>query len=437
MSNFFGFHGEKPGAGPVTRKLKRSSVRKSAANSSTNGTPMMVSNPLAQPNPSQMTYNGVYNMAAVAPPPLNSKPPRKITGNGNRPQTIFAPNNLNSPSSGAQYLAPQPVNGTNGNNRNRLLPLLTPAPPGQNPAFSDLQSKISQWKAKKRTPGAGLTVVNAKNSQKALDKEPEISDSEEKTQVQADLEDQKDQDEKDQDQKDQHQKEQDQEQGSMATDLRLGPMLADLESLKTEVSHVKSVIKNSQSKKLEQEIQKLRVDQNHVKTLVEQLQMITKSQQNDVDSLKKEPLASVPENLVTDKALEDILEGWEQEIVGKVSSIEEKIKTTLQSISDRGHWLYGTVVSDSGVSCYEEPLLNGRVTGHFEKGQKVLLTYPMQTSREGTWIKCRFVNPKSATITVSWVPIQTFSDAVLKKFPNSQPPGDQETVSFLGQFSLN
>src|SRR5579872_459934 len=99
MSNFFGFHGEKAGmsAGrmPVTRRKKPGNNQNGIplqgggvikpVNQS--GPPMVSLGVKVQPNSSNhntMNYNGMYNVPAIQPPPINSRPSRKTTTASNR-----------------------------------------------------------------------------------------------------------------------------------------------------------------------------------------------------------------------------------------------------------------------------------------------------------------------------------------------------------------
>jgi hypothetical protein len=112
------------------------------------------------------------------------------------------------------------------------------------------------------------------------------------------------------------------------------------------------------------------------------------------------------------------------------------MKSALQVLSDRCHWMYGTVLNDEGVYLYESPDVNGRKKNLVKKGERLLLLYPQQTNHQGVWILCRTVE-NDGQLTNSWVPIWTFTPEVLNKFANREPPKDEAKTIYLGSFRLS
>lgn len=429
-SNFYGFHGDRMSAdrsglftGPATgamRTRKSSSAAAAQRSRSMMGAQQSLPNPMLQANPNQMTYNGMYNVAAVAPPPIGQKPARRSTRQQQQQQQqhpyVNAPPTL-------QQQQQQPVIA--------VLPINRPAPPQLpqptmstvNAAMSELQAKVMQWKEKRaqsshKSPPPMPDVTVDDDTAVAMDHE-EYSNEQPPPPAKATTDD-------------------------AALERYKTEVNRSVDSVRREVADLrKEIVALADSVKLlnpgvirgvEQQVQKVMVDYNRITATLEQVQLIAKAQQNQVDEMMQTLGNRKDEHGVTSQELEDILDGVAQETKKNLTDLENSVKTSLQNISDRSHWIYGVVLQDT-VGLYESHELVSRRKSDVAKGDKIQLTYPMKRTHEGVWMKVRTV-AEDGSLSVSWVPIWTYTAEVLKRFAGTQPPAEEAKIINVGGFTL-
>ncbi len=448
MSNFFGFHGERPsdrGGGGAAPGGKSGARRKRIGGNSATLPNPMIPNPMMKPNQNSMTYNGMYNVATVAPPPINQRPARRSTRSS---QSASSQQSMMFPNGGVQHaiLPPQPVNAP-VQPRNVAVPLLAPAP-GSSTAMSDLQAKVAQWKQKRLQQRQQPVLFE--QAQPEVQPHPDVDGDDDGPE-------------------DSHPYEAAGSQRPVPMDTdsmgsTAAPGRNPLDRYKTEVNRtvdsvreevstlrrdialladtVKATNSSNPTDKLrmvEQQVQKVVMDQNRAMDVVEQVQLIGKSHQEQLDQLAA---AHTQTNFPTHQELDEILDGFSDdikkrmdELQARMDALQEEVKSALQSVSDRSHWMYGLVLQDQ-VSLFESHELNSRVRFTAEKGTRLLLCYPMKKTREGVWLKARLVS-EDGQMNVSWVPIWTYTSEVLAKFGDAFPPADQERVIHIGGFTLH
>jgi hypothetical protein len=458
MSNFFGFHGERPGGdrsasfsvgggGGKVRQKKASSgggggmgfggggMRGSNNNQSSQS---MIPNPLLKSNPNNMTYNGLYNVSAVTPPPLNQKPARRST----RRESSLP----NAPDYSTQPIQPiLPVNAPQS--RNPSIPTLQPAAQHSQGAMSELQAKVAHWKQKhsvamQQQQQGSLPPVVAQQQQYR----PVVAQQQQHQQMDADEEESPLLPASSTMQQPRFQSQG--SGGSGELELYKNEVNRTVDSVRRDVQTLSDTVKllnpgnqTSVIKMVEQQVQQILVDHNRIDNLVQQVQLIAKSQQSQIDELLQRPVGgggganANSEEHVTSEELEQILNDFSEEQKKSMTDLEERVKTALQTISDRSHWLYGLVLQESGVTLFETHELASRKKVELSKGTKVQLTYPMKRTNEGTWMKARTVS-EDGTLSVSWIPVWTFTPNVLQKFSGTQPPNEEEKIFYLGGFSL-
>ena len=453
MSNFFGFHGERPGdrtLGGGAASKKRVAAKKTSSTQPTN--PIAMMNNTTKSNPNMMTYNGMYNVSAVAPPAINQRPSRKATrsqgGNANvmMPQMVAPPMPVNASSFPSSY-PPQPTLQISAN---------TPS--------NDLQAKVKLWQQRR---GARQTVSAApppiqQSQPQALAKSQGMFATEEE-------EDENDNEEQgDDDMEDDATQEQEEVQqipvlppvskkkggrakSSSVTDtapqnaMENAYLRKDITALRDEVAKLKDIVSvlnpGNQAgviKMVEQQVQKILVDHNSLKGSLDQMLMMAKAQQNQLDQIAKVQVeggtgAGGSGEAITPDELDEVIDGVKEEQTAMFGKLQEEVKGALQIMSDRSYWMYGNVLQEK-VVLFETHELGSRVKSEMVKGMKLLLTYPMKRTNEGVWMKARSVS-EDGSLSVAWVPIWTFSPSVLAKYPNQQPPAEEEKIIYLGKFS--
>jgi hypothetical protein len=423
MSNFFGFHGEHPSekglggvsGGAISKTVRKKSSSVSVSNAQSSG-PAMIANPLLKQNANTMTYNGMYNVAAVAPPPLNQRPARKAS---TRSQSQIVPL-PNAPfQQQTPVVPPMPINAP----RNPTIPTLTAGPPPPTTALSELQAKVAQWKHKRTSQSVSeraLPDVFPHNEQN----EPEYDDQKD-TNTTTDVP---------VPEFDQYKAELNRTVDSVRREV--SALRAEIAALTDTVKLLNPGNQTSVIRMVEQQVQKIVVDQNRINSNMEQMQMISKSQQNQIDEWTRNHAENGGggSNGVSVEDLDEVIEGLSEEQKKAMTDLENTVKTALQNISDRSHWIYGIVLQDT-LTLYESHELGSRKKSDIVKGSKVQLTYPMKRTNEGTWMKVRTV-AEDGSLFVSWAPIWTFTPEVLQKYSGSQPPAEEEKLIYLGGFTL-
>jgi len=438
MSNFFGFHGEKGGnTGNTGDKVRR---RKPMTNNASQG-PAMLTNPLLKQNSNTMTYNGMYNVAAVAPPPINQRPARKTTSRSSQNAGMNFP-----PPNNPMYQQVMPITPVN---HNPTVPTLTPTATTVSGNLTDLQAKVTQWKQRQKRnvsfntveqPPTGMFDVPPTQHDAIVDQRDEMDTEEHIDRSFATT-------------NHLHLSASSNSGATSTSNLEqykaelnrtVDSVRKEVSALRTEIANLSETVKllnpSNQTnvlKMVEQQTQQITIDYNRLNGTMQEVQMITKAQQNQIDELAK--LKSLLEEAadgrgVTAEELDDIVEGLSEEQKKSISDLEATVKSALQIISDRSHWIYGMVLQEQ-VSLYENHELGSRKKFEMPKGTKLQLTYPMKRTNEGTWMKARTV-AEDGTLSVSWVPVWTFTPEVLRKFLGNQPPAEEEKIIYLGGFTL-
>jgi len=418
-------------------------------------TPSGLNNPMLKPSANQnnmMTYNAMYNVASVAPPAINQRPSRKAASRGGggaminqMPSIVTPPVPINPLHPGNQY-----SNSLHNNNMNIPNALNAPQMSAQG-GMSDLQAKVAMWKQRRKTKEANSTVsLNAmvesqpRQAPGMFDATPE--------------ENEEDEDDGEEEEPvalppppptrksgkaaskvaappptsagvDQYQAE---------INLTVDSLRQDISSLRDELNKLTDTVKvlnpGNQAgiiKMVEQQVQKIVVEQNRLTGVLDQIQLMSKAQQNQLDEMAKNRHET--EGIGADE-LDEIVEGLREEQKSAASDLEKEVKTALQTISDRSYWMYGLVLQEK-VVLFESHELGSRKKQEIPKGAKVHLSYPMKRTNEGVWMKARTVS-EDGSISVSWAPIWTFSPSVLQKFGDKQPPAEEEKIIYLGNFTL-
>jgi hypothetical protein len=452
MSALFGFHGDRVGDKAMSASMMKMRRRKTMAGpgQQQQQPPANLSNPMLRPPPgnNMMTYNGMYNVASVNPPSLDQRPSRRATSRAqaaqqqqmmSMPQIVAPPLPINSHPTMTQQMG---YNNT-PSNLNAPMPQVT-AGAGN---ISDLQQKVLMWKQKRRgtqppppqqqqqqqqyQQPSGFSAPSDPHHMPGMFDAGAIEDDEEPH--------------------DQHQQSQQTASSSQNAGLQqyqteinmtVDSVRREVQSLRDEIHKLSDTVKllnpGNQTgvvKMVEQQVQKIVVDQNRVTGVLDQIQLMCKSQQNQIDELTKNMQDGAGGGGINAEEFDEIVEGLQSEQKAAFTQLETQVKTALQTVSDRSYWFYGNVLQDT-LTLYESHELNSRKKLEMPRETKVHLTYPMKKTTEGVWMKARTV-AEDGSISVAWAPIWTFSPQVREKYgADKQPPAEEEKIIYLGQFSL-
>lgn len=404
------------------RAQRRASTQNVGQRNNNNMPPKLVQIPNQTQN---ATMNGIYNVANIAPPPFgasSSRPSRtsRVSQTQQQPQypmNPMSPMNQMAPMNPVAPVAPvAPV-----------LPTVPRISPINNPSnssdFNALKDKINAWKEMKNKasvpqhPPAPLPAQQSSPTPQSLASQslaPQSLAPQSPAQQQTENVD--------------------------LTELR-----NNLEMLRRDIQN-RTV--NDQS------VQKLLLDQNSTNGTIEQLKLTLNSFRGEMENFKEQLLKHVNdqmsklatkttnssdeehESIVRNEDLDDAIGEVKEEVEKKMNDLANNMKSALQVLSDRCHWMYGTVLHEEGVYLYESPDVNGRKKNLVKKGERLLLLYPQQANNQGVWILCRSVE-NDGQLTNSWVPIWTFTPEVMNKFANREPPKDEAKNIYLGSFRLS
>lgn len=450
MSALFGFHGDRVGDKSMSASMMKMRRRKTMG---TQGQPQQpppnLSNPMLRPPPNNnmMTYNGMYNVASVNPPAMDQRPSRRATSRAqaaqqqqmmSMPQIVAPPLPINANASMTQQMS---FNNA-PTNMNAPMPQVTA---GGN--ISDLQQKVMMWKQKRRgTAGSQQQQPPPQQQQQQYQPSGFSAPSDpHHTPGMFDAGNVED-DEEPQPQQQQPQNMAVQNSGlqqyQTEINMTVDSVRREMQSLRDEVHKLAETVKllnpGNQTgvvKMVEQQVQKIIVDQNRMTGVLDQIQLMCKSQQNQIDELTKNVQDGAGGAGINAEEFDEIVEGLQSEQKAAFSQLETQVKTALQTVSDRSYWFYGYVLQDN-LTLYESHELNSRKKLDLPRNTKVHLTYPMKKTTEGVWMKARTVS-EDASISVAWAPIWTFSPQVREKYgADKQPPAEEEKIIYLGQFSL-
>jgi hypothetical protein len=425
MADFFGFHGERSGGGgdrtlgrlaPGAMKAKAGKRRPSSALP----TPLRAStgpniNP-AVVGGNTMTYNASYSVQTVQPPSLNSglRPPRKATnvGGGALQRNSGGGGPLNPLS---QIVSPpQPINAAQlGQSSGSVASLMMNAPASSSnmntgSSTMDLQKKVQAFRQKKLEASQSLApqvVAQPPPPSLALPKNVEPSQPTTANTNHTDL-----------------------TRYQSEINLTVDSLRKEISSLQEEVKHFRQIS------------QKCTLDQNSIKETMTQLQTLYKAHQSQLDEVLKVQFNASEkdanrEDVLTTAEMQQLLEEFQEEQKQLFGKLQSDVKDSIQKVSDRSYWFYGTVLADS-MHTYESHELNSRKRTDLKKGSKVLLSYPMEKTREGVWVRAKGISD-DGTVSVSWVPLWTFTKDVLAKFQDSHhPPKDEAKTIYLGHFGF-
>ena len=399
-----GFNKELRGTASDAKIIRRRSATNKAATPAKSV--MMV------PESSQQgTLNGLYKVNTINPPGLNSKPARKITRN----TPVLTPVN-----------PIQPINFQSNNNN------VLQGPHNNSFKQDELTQKVQQWQKKLNsaipeprvtfspdtrvsfgnndTKNFGNDIKSFGNNLDHLDLIPKTNQEEftaYKTEVNRTVD-------------------------SLREELRNG-----LQNIQSSPNIIK---------RMEQDLQKVTVQQKSLEDTMKQLQMLLKSQQQSLDAMTVQlqqnqgQMSQGNNNDYIDvetfeNALDEFGGKMQQEMKEFEEAIMTQVKPALQTVSDRNYWMFGTVLQDS-VHLLETPEIHSRLIASPIKGTKLLLIYPMKSTHEGTFMNCRLVNDNGSFV-LGWVPLWTFTPEVLAKYAGKEPIPEEPRIIYLGNFGTN
>lgn len=148
---------------------------------------------------------------------------------------------------------------------------------------------------------------------------------------------------------------------------------------------------------LDQHIQQIVVENNRIKSQSERLLVNFRSLQSNIDTKNQDTATRADLD-----ALDETVRGERDEAF---TAFENKIKQALKAISDQTYTMYAVVKET--VSLFEEPSLSSKEKSLVDANTILQLSYPMQRTEEGVWMRARTVS-SDGTISVSWVPVWAY-----------------------------
>jgi hypothetical protein len=197
--------------------------------------------------------------------------------------------------------------------------------------------------------------------------------------------------------------------------------------------------------KMQESQSKIMMDQNMIRNSIQELEMMSRAIQIQFDEFRQqqedaqeEKTQSTPvvdtTGFVKPDDLEHLLVEFEEEYKEAMHTLREEVRRSVQNISDRTHFIFASVLHAT-APLLETPQLSARSRGEVPQGTKVCLVYPQSKTREGVFLKARTVGEDGA-ITISWIPIWTFTKEVLDKHAgDTTPPPEEAKVIYLGKFT--
>jgi len=410
----FGFASEKKNVSQSmgTMKSRRTSLAK-VSQAVPTPSPSMMMKPVA--NSTTMTTNGMYNTMAIRPPPPGQKPTRRATGGSVTSQPVnfmppsvqpaLQPQPVGHQPVGHQPVSNQPVghqpigrqsrqvNGHQGhqghsNGHQDFNGGSHDNTQSTDTIVSDLAAKIAGFKQSQQQASQGQgTHVAAPSS--PVD-----------------------------------------EQYKVEINRTIDSLRKDLVSLAQRVS-----TPQLDNVGTEQQLQKFSFVLNEFKGQVDNLQTVQRAIQLQLNEYVKER-ADNSESVLSPDALDQAIDGLSQDVYAKFDRLKADIKESLQSISDRMYFCYATVLVDE-LTCYSEPSLKSipKWSARLPKGARVLLTYPMNDTGEGMWIRIRTITD-FGQFENAWVPLWTFTLEALEKYKGITPPQSESKIYYLGNLTV-